>query len=291
MLLSMTGYGKSAGEFNNKTIIVEIRSLNSKQADVNLKIPQSYREKELEIRNQVVSKLQRGKIELLVYVEQPEKDKGGIINPEIFANYATQLRNLAQTNNLVYSDAILPAILRMSDVLKSEKEEFNDDEYATLSEIVSSALEMMMNFRKQEGNALEKDIKTRIDLIGSYLDAIVPFEKMRLENVRARIKNNMNEIGLGDKVDLDRFEQELIYYLEKIDITEEKVRLANHLLYFIETMESPDGVGKKLGFISQEIGREINTIGSKASDVDIQKLVVQMKDELEKIKEQLMNVL
>jgi len=292
MLKSMTGYGKASGGVNQRKIVVEIKSLNSKQVDINAKLNHRYREKELEIRNELISKLHRGKIEIQVYPEQYEEENIATINSTVFKNYYRQLESITRDLNMQISEQIINTITRMPEVLKIDREELPEEEWIGLKKILNEAIENLLLFREQEGNSLEKDMRDRIKQIRNKLEEIQPFEKERVNNIRNRIKNNLSELLGAEKVDKERFEQELIYYLEKMDITEEKVRLANHLDYFDETIDATENtLGKKLSFISQEIGREINTIGSKAADANIQKLVVEMKDELEKIKEQLMNVL
>jgi uncharacterized protein (TIGR00255 family) len=292
MLKSMTGYGKASGEVNQRKIVVEIKSLNSKQVDINAKLNLRYRQKELEIRNELISRLNRGKIEIQVYPEQYEEENMATINTAVFKNYYKQLENISRDLNLQVSDQIISTITRMPEVLKIEREELPEEEWLGLKNILIEAIQNLVTFREQEGSCLEKDMRERIKIIRDKLHAIKPFEKDRIANVQNRIKNNLSEFLGSENIDKERFEQELIYYLEKMDITEEKVRLANHLDYFDDTVNGTETTsGKKLNFISQEIGREINTIGSKAADSNIQKLVVEMKDELEKIKEQLMNVL
>jgi len=291
MIHSMTGYGKAVCEIQGRKISVEIKSLNSKSFDLMMRIPQIYKEKEMDVRQLINKCLDRGKIDFSINVESELNERNTKINPVVVGKYLEQLRDISGKFNLnTPDDKMLQIILRLPDVLNSEANEFKPDEWQLISIAISEAIDMLICFRAQEGLVLEADVKNRVELILSYLDQIEQYEKARIENIRTRIKTNINEFICNLTLDQNRLEQELIYYIEKIDITEEKVRLKNHCVYFNQTLEE-QFAGKKLGFIAQEIGREINTIGSKANDHDIQKLVVQMKDELEKIKEQLMNIL
>lgn len=293
MIYSMTGFGKKTFEYNNKTFSVEIRSLNSKQTDIHTKFPTQYKEKELEIRNIASSELIRGKIEISLHLEVDDDSNVPLINKEAVKNYYHQMNEIS--TELAISDDeqnfLWATVLRLPESLKTEIETFDEDEWQEIRSNAVKVMKEVMQFRKLEGASMEKDIVARITLILDLLQNIEPFEKTRTESIKSRIRNNLNELFSTENIDENRFEQELLYYLEKFDITEEKVRLKNHCDYFLETVKSSNPLGKKLGFISQEIGREINTIGSKANDAEIQKIVVQMKDELEKIKEQLMNVL
>ena len=292
MLKSMTGFGKAVNEFENKKITVEIKSLNSKQADIIAKIPSLYKEKEMELRNMLTKALNRGKIELSVWIDQNETDKNIQLNKSAIKNYYQQLSEVSTSlNRNVDNEQILEIIMRLPDVMKTEVKELNEKEWLSIKQTVINAISEIEKFRIQEGNVLEVDFGQRIKQIENLLAQIEPFAESRIEKVKERIKQNFKENLKEVDADNNRFEQELIYYLEKLDITEEKVRLANHCSYFIETMNEDESQGKKLGFIAQEIGREINTIGSKANHAEIQKIVVQMKDELEKIKEQVLNVL
>ena len=283
----MTGFGKADASIKNKHVSVEIRSLNSKGLDVNTRMPGLYREKELFIRNLLVEKLERGKIDLYINVESSEGVKGTQINKSVVKNYYSQLKSIAKELKEEQDD-FLEIIMRLPEVLKAEREEFNEAEWKQVLKLIEAAVKNMDGFRMREGKVLENDLRKRIDLI---LKSLVIVEAAdRITPIRDKIKKSIEELVAKDKVDNNRFEQELIYYIEKLDITEEKVRLKIHCDFFLKTMDEKSA-GKKLGFISQEIGREINTIGSKANDAGIQKIVVQMKDELEKIKEQLNNVL
>ncbi|PTN09926.1 YicC/YloC family endoribonuclease [Mangrovibacterium marinum] len=291
MIKSMTGYGKAEFETGNKKITIELKSLNSKQLDINSRLPMLYREKDLVIRKAISEKLIRGKIDFSLYIENLGTESNSAINESIVTAYFKQMSELQQKLGLPVSEQIMQNIMRLPDTVKTVYEELDENEWMAILQKIQSVIGMLDGFRVQEGNALEQDIRSNIADIQSLLSQIEPFEKQRIENVKTRIQDNLNEIALNGNMDKNRFEQELIYYLEKLDINEEKVRLTNHCSYFLETLDNTSDVGKKLGFIAQEIGREINTIGSKANESNIQRLVVQMKDALERIKEQLLNVL
>lgn len=288
---SMTGFGKAVNEIPGKKITVEIRSLNSKQLDLNLRIPYLYKEKELELRTELSKQLERGKVDVSVYTESTQETVPTTLNKNLAKAYYNELRSLSQELN-EKEENLLSLVVKMPDVLKAEKEtvELDETEWNQVKEAVNKAIEAFQKFRDDEGKTLEKEFQNRIGIIGKLLNEVLSLDNARVDNIKKRIKNNLEEVIDLNKIDQNRFEQELIYYIEKLDITEEKLRLKTHLDYFNETMKEPAS-GRKLGFISQEIGREINTIGSKANDAGIQKLVVQMKDELEKVKEQLLNVL
>lgn len=288
---SMTGFGKAVNEIPGKKITVEIRSLNSKQLDLNLRIPYLYKEKELELRTELSKQLERGKVDVSVYTESTQETVPTTLNKNLAKAYYNELRSLSQELN-EKEENLLSLVVKMPDVLKAEKEtvELDEAEWNQVKEAVNKAIEAFQKFRDDEGKTLEKEFQNRIGIIGKLLNEVLSLDNARIDNIKKRIKNNLEEVIDLNKIDQNRFEQELIYYIEKLDITEEKLRLKTHLDYFNETMKEPAS-GRKLGFISQEIGREINTIGSKANDAGIQKLVVQMKDELEKVKEQLLNVL
>ena len=288
---SMTGFGKAESVNDKRKIIVEIRTLNSKQADLIIKAPNIYKDREPEIRNELINQLQRGKIDLYITVEEMFDDAKTQFNETAIKNYYRQLVHISTQNEIPLPTDILNSIIRMPDVLKPEPHEADEHEWQMLLEEIHHALKKVNDFREQEGVALMEDISGRIRLIESYLIEIEKIEPQRMEMIRNRLRQNLIEYVGENTIDQNRFEQELIYYLEKIDINEEKVRLRNHCSYFVQTMSEGDGVGKKLGFIAQEMGREINTIGSKANNADIQQIVIQMKDELEKIKEQILNVL
>lgn len=287
----MTGYGKADCEYKQKKISVEIKSLNSKQLDLNLKIPSFYKEKEFDIRNELSRELERGKVDIFINMDLINEDTTVTINSGIIKGYYAQITELSKDINLPVPEDIINTLLRLPDALKAEKQELTDEEWTILLQCVRQAIVSLNTFRLQEGKALAKDIINRIEKINAYSSALIPFENQRIEKIKQRIRSNIEELNLKEKFDENRFEQELIFYIEKLDITEEKVRLANHNKYFLETINESDSPGKKLGFITQEIGREINTIGSKANDADMQKIVVNMKDELEKIKEQVNNIL
>jgi len=292
MLKSMTGFGKASKEYTDKKITIEIKSLNSKQSDVNIRMPLQYKEKELVLRNELIQKLNRGKIDLSVWIEGGENDKTIQFNEKLIKDYYSQLENISKLiNQPIENEQVMQIIMRMPDVLKTELKELDENEWAVIHKTTLEAIAQLDDFRIQEGKVLEKDFKKRIERIIARLNEIKPYEKERVEKIRERINQNLNEYIENQDVDKNRFEQEIIFYLEKFDITEEKVRLRNHTAYFIETLDKENLAGKKLGFITQEIGREINTVGSKANHAEIQKIVVQMKDELEKIKEQLLNIL
>lgn len=286
----MTGYGKADCELKNKKVTIEIKSLNSKNLDIYTKIPGIYREKELEIRNIVSKKLQRGKVEFILYYETADDNKATSINSSVVKNYYTQLKSIADELNIQTSEQLLQMAIRLPDTLNVEREKINEEDWIIIKQTIINAVNHLDEFRTQEGKYLRKDIEQRINIIDENKTAITPFEIQRTEKVKSKLEENLSNLKDQD-FDKNRLEQELIYYLEKFDITEEKVRLSNHCNYFLEMLNESESNGKKLGFISQEIGREINTIGSKANDSDIQKLVVLMKDELEKIKEQMLNIL
>ena len=292
MLISMTGFGKATLELENKKVSIEIKSLNSKQLDINTRIPNLYKEKDLVLRNEIKNKLERGKVELSIFIESVGAEKETKINKPIVEAYYQQLNELSEELSIPMDrEPILQTIVKLPDALKVEHQELDEEEWNQIFKGFSSAIGDLIDFRNQEGVALQDDIFERIQNIEDLLKEVPQFEQDRIETIKTRINDNLNEFVEKQNVDKNRFEQEIIYYLEKLDITEEKVRLANHCKYFIETANNGNSIGKKLGFIAQEIGREINTLGSKANDSNIQKLVIQMKDELEKIKEQLLNVL
>lgn len=286
---SMTGFGKVVYETKGRKVTVEIKSLNSKQLDINTRLTNSYRAKEMEIRALLSQKLERGKVDICVNIENSIEASAYNLNKELAKKYFKDLKSL--TADLKLKDAdLLPLIMRMPEIMSSPAEELDDAEWKKLQTAIEKAMKLLEDFRAHEGKILEKDFIQRINLINKLLTDIKASDKGRIENIKLRIRKGLKEYLKDDKIDENRFEQELIYYIEKIDITEEMLRLKKHCDYFLETMKEPLS-GKKLGFICQEIGREINTIGSKVNDAEMQKTVVQMKDELEKIKEQLMNIL
>lgn len=285
MIVSMTGFGKATGQFPNKKITVEIKSLNSKNMDLNVRIPSAYREKELELRSQIAQALERGKVDFSLFIELNGEETATQVNFQVVEEYIKQLSLVVNGDRT----ELLKMAIRMPDALKTEREELDPEEYQNIKELVDQALKSLMQYRADEGNVLKSDFTNRIKNIEELLQKVTAMDSDRIAGVKERLRKAVRE--LQEEVDENRFEQELIYYLEKYDITEEKVRLKNHLDYFTESLNSADSNGKKLGFITQEIGREINTIGSKSNHAPMQQLVVQMKDELEKIKEQLLNVL
>ena len=285
----MTGFGKATKEFENKTVNVEIRSLNSKNLDLSLRLSSTYRDKEHELKSEITKLLERGKVDLSVYVESKIEETPVQINTDLAKSYYNQLKQLAIELNEPTTN-LMAHVLKMPDVLKSERKEPNEQDWKDIQSVILLAVEGLNNFRSDKGKSIEKDFETRLGIIADSLEKIKEHDAARIQNIRDRIKKNLEEVVGKEKVDNNRFEQELIYYIEKLDINEEKVRLKTHLDYFIKTMKEPAG-GRKLNFIGQEIGREVNTIGSKANDAEMQKLVVLMKDELEKIKEQTNNVL
>jgi uncharacterized protein (TIGR00255 family) len=289
----MTGFGKAEVMVNGKKIITEIKSLNSKQLDISgFKMPYAYKEKELEIRNILAQSIQRGKVDIYVTVEKETTNSSPIINKEVFKSYLQQINLITNELNMpMQSEPLVQTILRLPEIFNSQVEDTSDEEWEALMKSVAMALENLNSFRDQEGKITEVDLVQKVNLIKSLLEQVVPFEGERIEVVRARILDNLEKLGKEIKIDQNRFEQELVHYLEKFDINEEKVRLLNHCTYFIDTLNEEEPAGRKLGFIAQEMGREINTLGSKANHSQIQKIVVQMKDELEKVKEQLLNVL
>ncbi|MCK5401874.1 MAG: YicC family protein [Flavobacteriaceae bacterium] len=285
MIQSMTGYGKSVLQLPNKKISIEIKSLNSKNLDSYVRTPSIYREKELGIRKLIASNLERGKIDFSLFLEITGEETSTQLNKPVVKKYIEQLKTVVDGDEI----ELLKMAVKMPDALNTERDEIDDDEWKNIEDEIIITLKKIQEYRAEEGMALEKDFRARIQNIDSLLKQVIAIDPERIIAVRERLRKGVSE--LKEKVDENRFEQELIYYIEKFDITEEKVRLQNHLEYFTKSINSKDSNGKKLGFISQEIGREVNTIGSKANYAPMQKLVVQMKDELEKIKEQLLNVL
>lgn len=294
MIRSMTGFGKSEAVFGDKKITVEVRSLNSKQLDLSVKLPQIYRSQDYEVRAMAAKVLQRGKADVYVSYEVTAGAGAVSINRELFAAYYTQLQEIGSANGMKWGSEAMDAnvmqtVLRMPDVVVHETDSVPEEEIAVLKNAVAEALSRADKFRQTEGGVLMKDLLARVDIIESSINLVTPFEEARTESIKKRILESIENVGV--QVDSNRLEQEIIFYMEKLDVTEEKVRLRNHCNYFHEVAASEDSPGKKLGFIAQEMGREINTLGSKANNSDIQRIVVGMKDELEKIKEQLLNIL
>lgn len=285
MIYSMTGYGKSVLQLPTKKITVEIKSLNSKNLDLNVRMPSVYREKELGIRKLIAKNLVRGKVDFSIFAEVTGEETSTQVNKPVINEYINQLKNIVDGDKT----ELLKMAVRFPDALNTQRDEIDKDEWVAIENAINDTLKSINLYRLDEGKALESDFNDRIKNISQLLDDVIAMDPERIEGVRERLRKGVSE--LKERVDENRFEQELVYYIEKFDITEEKVRLQNHLEYFSTSINSKDSNGKKLGFIGQEIGREINTIGSKSNYAPMQKLVVQMKDELEKIKEQLLNVL
>lgn len=293
MIKSMTGFGKAEVEIEGKKISVEIRTLNSKGFDLStLRLPYDYREKESEIRNHLLQVLQRGKADCYVTIEKAETQSTPTINMEVFKAYYSQIQAVAQENSIdIQKESVLQTILKLPEIFNTQnQEEISEQEWDALQGCIASALDSVNAFRIQEGNATETDLTQRVRSILALLARVEPFEAERIETIRSRIFENLERLGSEVDIDKNRFEQELIYYMERFDVNEEKTRLTNHCNYFMETLKD-EASGRKLGFIAQEMGREINTLGSKANHTEIQKQVVGMKDELEKIKEQVLNIL
>jgi uncharacterized protein (TIGR00255 family) len=290
MIQSMTGFGKATTELPNKKISVEIRSLNGKQLDVSTRIPTIYRGKEMDIRNLLAQSIERGKVDFLIYIDSSEKSLSGKINSDAVKCYYEDIQNLSAKLNIAPPSDWFPILLRLPDAIKAEISELDEDEWESVKQTINEALLAFGEFRKQEGAMLENVFLSKIENIGKLSKEIELYESERIERVKSKIQEGLAKIDSGI-VDGNRLEQELIYYIERLDVSEEKSRLENHLKYFLETMKDEKAQGRKLGFIAQEIGREVNTLGSKSNHAEMQKLVVQMKDELEQIKEQILNVL
>ena len=287
----MTGYGKAIATYGNKKICAEIKSLNSKAMDLSTRIAPLYREKEMEIRTLIAQSLERGKVDFSLWIEEDSATLATPINKGLVESYYRQIKSISETTGIPEPEDWFATLLRMPDVLtRTEIKELSDEEWNVARGAVTEAIEKLMEFRQQEGAALEKKFNEKIDNIASLLASIAPYEQERTEKIRERILENLQK-SLGVEYDNNRFEQELIFYIEKLDINEEKQRLTNHLKYFRETMQEGHGQGKKLGFIAQEMGREINTTGSKSNHAEMQNIVVKMKDELEQVKEQVLNVM
>jgi len=291
MIRSMTGFGKTEFEVGTKKITLEIKSLNSKQLDINTRVPSMYREKDLEIRRLISELLTRGKVDFAIYLDNLGTESTSRVNAAIIKDYYRQLADVHQELGLEINETIMQSIMRLPETVKMVYDELDETEWLTVRENLIKTLENLNTFRDQEGLALKVDIDANIANILDLLNQVEPFETQRMENVKTKVKESLDALQLNGSLDKNRFEQELIYYMEKLDINEEKVRLANHCSYFTETMNEDEPSGRKLGFIAQEIGREINTLGSKANESNLQRIVVQMKDNLEKIKEQVLNVL
>lgn len=290
MIQSMTGFGKSVVELPHKKITVEVKSLNSKQLDLSTRIPQQYRELEMEIRSEIARRLERGKVDFLVYSEAIGKETSAQINIPVLEGYYQQVKEASEKLGIAMPEDCFQILLRLPDALSTESPEIDETEINALKKAVDEAITRLEEFRIQEGAMLQRLFEEKIANIARLLKEVEPYEKERIEKIKGRIVDALTKIDNFD-YDKNRFEQEMIYYIEKLDINEEKHRLDNHLKYFIETMQAGKGQGKKLGFISQEMGREINTLGSKSNQAEMQRIVVRMKDELEQIKEQVLNVM
>lgn len=286
----MTGFGKATGTFANRKITIEVKSLNSKNLDLNVRTPSYYREKEMSVRSLAAGVLKRGKAEVSIYIENIGAESEHNINIELAKNYHTKLKALAESINDSPAE-YLSTLVKMPEVIYSTKEEIDEEEWACTKKLVQEALQKLDEFRLSEGNSIKQDLESRAANILDLLGKTEPMEQERVDGIKNRIKGNLEEAVGKENTDNNRFEQELIYYMEKLDVSEEKSRLRNHCQYFTEVLNSDESEGKKLGFISQEMGREINTLGAKANHAGMQQLVVQMKDELEKIKEQVLNAL
>lgn len=289
MIQSMTGFGRAVAELPNKKITIEIKSLNSKQLDLNMRIPQLYREKEIFLRNELLRLLERGKVEFSVYIEQIAKESSAVINGNVLQAYFNQIKEISESAGMPVPENIFEICMRLPDSLKTEAQEMDESEWETIYATFKIAVANLIDFRKQEGEKLRILFTDKINNIAALLKEVEPFEGERIERLKTRITDSLAKIVVD--YDSNRFEQEMIFYIEKLDINEEKHRLSNHLNYFLETMNEGTGQGKKLGFIAQEIGREINTLGSKSNHAEMQKIVVRMKDELEQIKEQVLNAM
>ena len=291
MIQSMTGYGKATAEVGNRKVIVEIKSLNSKAMDISTKIIQTYRDKELDIRSRITAALERGKVDFSLYIDAAAATGAQTINQAIFNNYLQQIESIAAQTDYKVPEDIITTVLRMPDVISSnQQEEVSEEEWQAVSKAVDQAINALVEYRKVEGAALDKKFREKIANISALLASVEPYEKDRVAKIKERMRSSMLD-AVGKNYDENRFEQEMIFYIEKLDISEEKQRLTNHLDYFIKTLEEGHGQGKKLGFIAQEMGREINTLGSKSNQAEMQNIVVRMKDELEQIKEQVLNVM
>ncbi len=291
MIQSMTGYGKATAEVGNRKVIVEIKSLNSKAMDISTKIIPAYRDKELDIRSRITAALERGKVDFALYIDAAAATGAQTINAAVFNSYLQQIESIAAQTDYEVPEDIITTVLRMPDVISSnQQEEVSEEEWQAVSKAVDQAINALVEYRKVEGAALERKFREKISNISALLASVEPYEKERVNKIKERMRASMID-AVGKNYDENRFEQEMIFYIEKLDISEEKQRLSNHLDYFIKTLEEGHGQGKKLGFIAQEMGREINTLGSKSNQAEMQNIVVRMKDELEQIKEQVLNVM
>ena len=290
MIQSMTGYGKAVAETGSHKVIVEIKSLNSKAMDISTRIIPVYRDKELEIRSRITAALERGKVDFILYIDTTSTSGAQTINAAAFNNYLQQIESIAATTDYGIPGDIISTILRIPEVISTNQQEVTDGEWESVSEAIDNAIDAIVEYRKAEGMALEKKFREKISNISALLKSVEPYEQERVSKIKERIRTSMIET-VGHSYDENRFEQEMIFYIEKLDISEEKQRLTNHLEYFIKTLEDGHGQGKKLGFIAQEMGREINTLGSKSNQAEMQNIGVRRKEELEQIKEQVLNVM
>ena len=290
MIQSMTGFGKAEKELPGKKITVEIKSLNSKQLDLNVRIPNIYKEREMEMRNRISQVVERGKVDFLIYIDHNDKSISTRINVDAVENYYNQIRNITETLGIPMPEDCFATILRMPETTKTESVELDEDEWLSIVQVIEEAMNMLIDFRNQEGAMLQKIFTTKIENISLLLREVDTYESERIEKIQTRLSDALKKVD-PSSFDENRMAQEIIYHIEKLDVNEEKVRLENHLNYFLETMSKEKSQGRKLGFIAQEIGREINTLGSKGNHTEIQQIVVRMKDELEQIKEQILNVL
>ena len=290
MVLSMTGFGRAIGEYGKKRFIVEIKSLNSKQLDLSVRMPSVYKEKEIELRTMIGNALSRGKVDFMMFVETKETESSNKINKSVLASYKNQISEAASELGVAEPADWMTLLLRMPDVMQNELTEIDEDEWEAAKKVVEEALQKIVDYRKSEGISLKNVFVKNLEAISGLLESVEPFEKSRVENIKSRIRESLASLNV--EVDKNRFEQEMIFYIEKLDVSEEKNRLRHHINAYYETMAMKDeAIGKKLGFIAQEMGREINTLGSKSNQAEMQMIVVKMKDELEQIKEQVLNVL
>lgn len=290
MVLSMTGFGRAIGEYGKKRFIVEIKSLNSKQLDLSVRMPSVYKEKEIELRTMIGNALSRGKVDFMMFVETKETESSNKINKSVLASYKNQISEAASELGVAEPADWMTLLLRMPDVMQNELTEIDEEEWEAAKKVVEEALQKIVDYRKSEGVSLKNVFVKNLEAISSLLESVEPFEKSRVENIKIRIRENLASLNV--EVDKNRFEQEMIFYIEKLDVSEEKNRLRHHINAYYETMAmKEESIGKKLGFIAQEMGREINTLGSKSNQAEMQMIVVKMKDELEQIKEQVLNVL
>lgn len=290
----MTGYGKYQAEINGKKVTAEIRSLNSKQLDLSTRVSPYYKEKDNEIRNEILRRLERGKVDFALYTESIGEQSGAHLNIPLLQTYYQELQQASESLQLPLGKEVWTLLMRMPNVMQGDSFELPEDEWPQVQEVIAMAIDQLISFREQEGNMLYDFFSARVSRIEELLAEVEPYENSRVEKIKARIQDALEKSGAAESIDKNRFEQEIIYYLEKLDITEEKTRLRNHCQYFRQTMdevETKGGKGKKLGFIIQEMGREINTLGSKSNQAEMQRIVVCMKDELEQMKEQILNVL